>query len=165
MKTITLTGMMGSGKSSCAGLLAKNYNCRLFDVDREIELHAGRSISEIFENNGEEFFRNLEKTMILENAQPENMIIALGGGAFENPQVRKFLLEISTVVYLKTSAQTIYERIKTDLTRPLLKNNMNIDKIQSIIQKREYNYLKAYYTVVTDEKSIEQAVADIMGVL
>ena len=135
------------------------------DMDRWIEKKQGKTISEIFETRGEDFFRNLEQEVILHRSKPENMIIATGGGVFENPRLREFLLDISVVVYLKAQPETIYERIKTDLTRPLLKNNMNIERIRSLISLREKNYLKADYVIETDGKTIGQIVSEITGVL
>ena len=164
MKTITLTGMMGAGKSAVAKLLAEKFNCKLLDIDTLIETNENCSISEIFENKGEEYFRTLEKNTILQNTKPENQVIALGGGAFENPETQEFLLKNSTVIYLKTQPETIYERIKTDLTRPLLKNNMSIEKIKNIIISRKKNYEKAAYIISTDSKSIEQIASEITGV-
>ncbi len=165
MKTIILTGMMGAGKTSAAKLLAQKLNLKLFDIDQIIENNAKSSISEIFQKYGENYFRELEKKTILQTVKPENMVAALGGGAFENPETQEFLLNNSTVIYLKTQPETIYERIKTDLTRPLLKNNMNIEKIRSIINEREKNYQKATFTIATDKKNIEQVVSEIIGVL
>jgi len=165
MKTITLTGMMGAGKTSAAKLLSVKLNCKLIDIDKTIEDRENCSIAEIFEKKGENYFRNLEKNTILQTIQPQNMIVAIGGGGFENPETQNFLLKNSMVIYLKTSPETIYERIKTDLTRPLLKNNMNIEKIRTIINLRKKNYEKAHHTIVTDDKNIEQIVAEITGVL
>ena len=165
MKSVTLIGMMGAGKTTCAKLLAEETGCSLFDVDKIIESDMKCSISEIFETRGEDFFRNLEQEVILHRSKPENMIIATGGCVFENPRLREFLIDISVVVYLKAQPETIYERIKTDLTRPLLKNNMNIERIRSLISLREKNYLKADYVIETDGKTIGQIVSEITGVL
>ncbi len=165
MKTITLIGMMGAGKTSCAKILAQKLQLDCLDIDSLIEIQHKCPISEIFEKYGEIYFRTLEKNAIKDNVKPYNMIVSIGGGAFENSDTQAFLTENSKVVYLQTSAEVIYERIKTDLTRPLLKNNMNIERIKNIINKREKNYEKANYIVNTDGKTIEQVVEEILGVL
>ncbi len=165
MKTITLIGMMGAGKTSCAKILAQKLHCEFIDIDKLIELHNDCSVSEIFEKYGENHFRTLEKNAIKDNVKPENMIVSIGGGAFESPDTQAFLIENSKVIYLQTSAEVIYERIKTDLTRPLLKNNMSIERIKNIINKREKNYEKANYIINTDGKTLEQVVEEILGVL
>jgi len=165
MKTITLTGMMGSGKTSAGRILAKQTGAALFEPDVLIERQEKCTINEIFENKGEEYFRNLESKIILNNIKPENQIAALGGGAFEDENIRKFLLEHTCVFYLKTSPEVIYERIKTDLTRPLLKNKMTIETISNILNKRVKNYECSHYTIVTDNKSLVDIAAEITGIM
>ena len=97
--------------------------------------------------------------------KPENQIIALGGGAFENEGTRDFLLENTLVIYLKTTSDTIFERIKNDTSRPLLNNKMTTEKIEEIINKRKNNYEKATITITTDNKTIKEIITEIMGVL
>ena len=133
MKTICLTGMMGSGKTTVAGILASDNNLKIIDIDSLIEQKEHSKISEIFETKGEEYFRKVEHQTIMSCFQPENAVISLGGGAFENEQIREFLLKNSTVIYLKTSPGIILERIKNDTSRPLLHGKMNIETITEII--------------------------------
>ncbi len=165
MKTIVLTGMMGSGKTTIAQLLSKELNIRYIDIDKFIEEKEKTTISKIFENNGENHFRELEKNTIQEVFEPANLIISLGGGALENRQTREFLLNNSMVIYLKTSPEIIYKRIKNNNERPLLNNNMNIEKIAEIISKREKNYQTAHKIIVTDNKTPVQIIKEITGVL
>lgn len=165
MKTITLTGMMGSGKSTVAKELSKKLNCELVEIDSHIEEREKLTISEIFAKYGEDYFRNLETQTILTLTKPENQIIALGGGAFENEGTRDFLLENTLVIYLKTTSDTIFERIKNDTSRPLLNNKMTTEKIEEIINKRQNNYEKATITITTDNKTIKEIITEIMGVL
>lgn len=161
MKTICLIGMMGAGKTSVAKLLATHRNLSFLDIDSIIEKNEKTSISEIFEHKGEKYFRKLEQQTIFDNFLEENAVISLGGGAFENEKTRKFLLENSTVIYLKTSPITIYNRIKNDTSRPLLNNKMNIENIEEIIKKREGNYLLAHKVISTDNKTLEQIVLEL----
>ena len=165
MKTITLTGMMGSGKSTVAKALSQILNCELLEIDSLIEHSKKLIINEIFEKLGEKYFREVEKQTILTNAKPDNQIIAIGGGAFEDKETREFLLKNTTVIYLKTSSETIFQRIKNDTSRPLLNNQMSTEKIEEIIKKRQQNYEKATLTVYTDNKTIEEITTEIRRVL
>ena len=167
MKTIILTGMMGAGKTTIAHILGKKLNIKSIDIDTLIEQNEGEKISEIFSNKGEEFFRKIEKETIrnIFTPNPENLVISLGGGALENPETREFLLNNSTVIYLKTSPKIIYERIKNNTSRPLLCDNMSVEKITEILEKREANYQSATITITTDNKTPNQIAEEIIGVL
>lgn len=161
MKTICLTGMMGSGKTTVAEAFAAEKKLKIIDIDSIIEEKENKKISEIFETKGEDYFRKVEQDAIFSNFQPEDAIISLGGGAFENTETRTFLLKNSKVIYLKTSPETILERIKNDNSRPLLCGKMNIESIKQILEKRESNYLSAHKTVLTDNKTPQQIVLEI----
>ena len=165
MKTICLTGMMGSGKSSIGELLSKKLNVEFFDIDSLIEKKEAMTISEIFKLKGENYFRKIEQEVTLSVLKKENQVISLGGGAFENEITHKKLLENSTVIYLKTSAEIIFERIKNDNSRPLLCDSMSVEKIKEILNKREKNYKSAPITANTDNKSIKTVAEEIIGVL
>ena len=167
MKTIILTGMMGAGKTTIAHILGEKLNIKSIDIDTLIEQNEGEKISEIFSNKGEEYFRKTEKETIrnIFTPDPENLVISLGGGALENPETREFLLNNSTVIYLKTSPKIIYERIKNNTSRPLLCDNMSVEKITEILEKREANYQSATITITTDNKTPEKIADEIIGVL
>ncbi len=183
MKTIVLTGMMGSGKTSVGSILAEKLSVDFVDIDLEIEKIYNKKISEIFAEFGEEYFRNLESKMIKEvlnktlalrerfgegvakNSLGVIGIISLGGGAFENSKTREFLLDNSCVVYLKTSPEVILNRVKNDNSRPLLCGNMKLEKINELIKKREKNYEKASFTIITDGISPQAVSEKILGVL
>ncbi len=165
MKTITLIGMMGSGKSTIGKLLAQNLNCAFIDIDSLIEKNENSKISEIFNKKGEAFFRKIEKETIKNNITCENFVIATGGGAFEDKDTRELLLKISTVIYLKTSPKIILERLENDTSRPLLCGNMSVEKFSEIIEIRKQNYESAPITITTDNKSPDQIISEITGVL
>ena len=167
MKTIILTGMMGAGKTTVAKVLAEKLNIKSIDIDTLIEQNEGEKISEIFSNKGEKYFREIEQCTInkIFTPTPENLVISLGGGALENSKTREFLLNNSTVIYLKTSPEIIYERIKNNTSRPLLCGNMSVEKITEILEKREANYQSATITIITDNKTPEKIADEIIGVL
>ena len=161
MKTICLTGMMGSGKTTVATMLAADKHLEVIDIDSIIEQRENAKISEIFSTKGERYFREVEQQTIMTCFQPENRVISLGGGAFENEKVREFLLKNSVVIYLKTSPAVILERIKNDTTRPLLRGRMNTETITELLSKREKNYLSAHKTIITDGKTPQQIVLEL----
>ena len=167
MKTIILTGMMGAGKTTVAHILGEKLNIKSIDIDTLIEQNEGEKISEIFSNKGEEYFRKIEKETIenIFTPTPENLVISLGGGALENSETREFLLNNSTLIYLKTSPEVIFERIKNNTSRPLLFCNMSVEKITEILEKREANYQSATITIITDNKTPEKIADEIIGVL
>ena len=165
MKTIILSGMMGAGNTTIAHILADKLNIKSLDIDTLIEQNEGEKISEIFSNKGEEYFRKIEKETIKNIFFPENLVISLGGGALENPETREFLLNNSTVIYLKTSPEIIYKRIKNNTSRPLLCGNMSVEKISEILEKRIENYQSATYTITTDNKTPNKIAEEIIGVL
>lgn len=165
MKTIVLIGMMGSGKTTIGKLLGEKLTLRSIDIDVIIEQNEKRTVSEIFQNEGEKYFRNIERETIKKNFTNKNLIISLGGGAFEDQLTQELLLKNSTVIYLKTSPNVILERIKNNTNRPLLKNQMTVEKIQSIILQRQKNYELANITILTDNKNTDKIVEEILGVI
>lgn len=165
MKTIVLIGMMGSGKTTIGKLLGEKLTLRSIDIDVIIEQNEKRTVSEIFQNEGEKYFRNIERETIKKIFTNKDLIISLGGGAFEDQLTQELLLKNSTVIYLKTSPNVILERIKNNTNRPLLKNQMTVEKIQSIILQRQKNYKLANITILTDNKNTDKIVEEILGVI
>lgn len=165
MKTIVLIGMMGSGKTTIGKLLGEKLTLRSIDIDVIIEQNEKRTVSEIFQNEGEKYFRNIERETIKKNFTNKDLIISLGGGAFEDQLTQELLLKNSTIIYLKTSPNVILERIKNNTNRPLLKNQMTVEKIQSIILQRQKNYELANITILTDNKNTDKIVEEILGVI
>lgn len=165
MKTIIFIGMMGSGKTTIGKLLGEKLNLQSIDIDCEIEKIENRKISEIFKTEGEKYFRAIEKNAIKTNFSNKNKVISLGGGAFEDVETQKLLIENSVIIYLKTSPSVIFDRIKNNTDRPLLNNQMNIEKITEIIKNRQQNYEKSHITILTDNKNPNTIVEEILGVL
>lgn len=161
--SIVLIGMPGSGKTTVAELLAKEMKFNLVDADSLIEQSQRMSINEIFAIKGEAYFRGIEAD-IIKNISGDNNVISLGGGAFENANTREFLMSSAMVIYLKTSPQTLYERVKNNNQRPLLNNKMSLETIQNMLEVREKNYKLAHYTVLTDNKSAQDVANEILKI-
>ncbi len=160
---IVLTGMMGAGKSTIGKALSKILKDYTFiDVDNVIVDIEGMTISEIFEKKSEEYFRTIEKEIIQELSQEEDLIIALGGGAYENKETREILEENCKVIYLKSTVDRLFNRIKDDKNRPLLQCENPKSKLEELLKLREPNYLKAEYIIETDNKNIDDITKEII---
>ncbi len=141
---------MGCGKSSVASVLAGNMGCFYFDLDETIEMEEGRSISEIFEEDGEGAFRALELEYlgrIISDYKdfPTTMILSLGGGTVLTPQCAGIINENAVCVYLKASAAELVRNLEiTGIeNRPLLKDKESLQEaVESMLRKREPAYEK-----------------------
>lgn len=171
MRKIILLGYMGCGKSTIAQNLSKITNIPFLDLDVCIEKKANLSIKEIFEQYGEIHFRKLEHEMLVELLQsPENSIIGLGGGTpcyANNHELLKGEDVIS--VYLKASIETLYGRLVHNKSKRPLIADMNEEEMKEFIAKhlfdRSYYYNHAQYKVSVDDKTVEETVQDILGIL
>lgn len=157
--------MMGSGKTTVGKLLAETLSYSFVDLDQEIEKSEGKKISQIFNDFGEQYFRNKEKEKIKNFLKLSKTIISLGGGAFEDKESQKVLKENSQIIYLQATPQTIFERIKNEIHRPLLHKNFSIETIEFILEKRKKNYEMAHYKINTDKKTPQEIVKRILGVI
>ena len=109
---ITLSGMMGSGKTSCGSILAKKLGVSFIDIDSIIELEEKLEINQIFDQFGERYFRSIEEKLTLLKVneclkQNIKAIISLGGGGFESKKTREFLLNNSTVIWLNSDIKIL----------------------------------------------------------
>ena len=129
-KNLILLGMMGVGKSTLGKIVAKKQNLNFIDTDTNIEKKLSMKISEIFRKKGEKFFREVEEKEVLSSLENENCVIALGGGAFVNKNIRNFVLKNSISVWLDVSLKILNKRVYWNKKRPLLnkKNNQEIIK-------------------------------------
>ena len=160
---IILVGMMGAGKSFIGNCLKNQFPQMSFvDIDDYIENQEKMTISEIFSTKGEPAFRDIETQVIKLVCQGDNQIISLGGGAFEREENRQILNSCGYTIYLKASADVLFERIKNETHRPLLKQGFGVEKIDEILQKRESNYQKAVIVVDTTEKSSYNIISEIL---
>lgn len=164
-KLIVLTGMMGSGKTSCGTLLSKSLGFDFADIDIEIEKSENMSVSDIFTEKGEQYFRKLEKNTILKLANKTNLVISLGGGSFEDDETRNILKKNGTVFYLKATPEYLFDRIKSENNRPLLQKKFSLETLAAILKKRSANYEQAHYTIDTCGISEEEVVEKIMRII
>ena len=148
-KNIVLLGMMGSGKSTIGGLLAKKLNSVLIDIDKKIEKMQNLKISEIFKTKGEAYFRELEFNVTLQSLESDNNIISLGGGAFMNKELRKVLKQKSSTFWLHWNADTLIKRIKNNDKRPIIKGLDDVE-IKKLINERNKIYYFSDFKIICE---------------
>lgn len=159
---ISLTGFMGSGKSTVGALLADALGCPLLELDALIAARAERSIPEIFAADGEAGFRRLEATLLrqtVERYAEATAVLSLGGGALENASSARLIHEKTLCIYLQTSVDTLRERLSgSGSTRPLLAGDW-----EALLRRRLPTYEKtAHVTLDTDGLSPEQITDEII---
>ncbi|MGN1206362.1 MAG: type I 3-dehydroquinate dehydratase [Eubacterium sp.] len=160
---ISLIGFMGVGKSTISRKLHELTGRPEVDTDKRIVEEQGCPISQIFEEKGEAYFRQLETDLIDELGTLPPGIISCGGGmALRDINVKK-LRAIGNIVLLTATPETIYERVKESTDRPLLNGNMNVPYIRQLMEKRRPFYEKAAtIQVATDGKSVTQIAQEII---
>ena len=162
-KKIAFVGMMGSGKSTISKILAQKLKISHFELDEIFEKQENIKIKDFFKTHGEEKFRQIEtqilKTTILNN----EFVLSCGGGVILSEKNRDILFNSDIVtIYLETSAKTIFERIKSDRTRPLLLVDNPKEEIDKILSSRENFYSKSSIIINTDDKNIDEIVEEIL---
>lgn len=154
---IILIGMMGSGKTTVGKALAKHLGHNFTDLDTLIVKNEGIEIPEIFHKFGENYFRKLETKTLNSLLEYENTVISTGGGIVEKEENILTIKKIGTVFYLQAPSNTLYERIKGDCNRPLLKGEI---EFENILNKREKAYRQANFTVDATKK-----INEIIGII
>ncbi len=149
-RPIVLVGMMGVGKTSIGKRLAQKLGVPFFDADEEIVEAAQMSITEIFDQYGEDYFRDGERRVIARLLEEPHSVIATGGGAFVQDDTRAEILEKGIAVWLDCEVDTLVERVSRNKKRPLLRGGNVREKITSMKTEREPSYAKASIRVTSD---------------
>ncbi|HDH63328.1 MAG TPA: hypothetical protein ENF66_01385, partial [Firmicutes bacterium] len=162
MAKIVLCGFMGSGKTTIGRELSKNLNIPFFDLDSEIERRVGKRINKIFQDNGEHFFREIEKDTLFEFLKrKEDFVLAVGGGAIIDTESLNAVLKNSIPILLDGRPEVFYERIKGDRKRPLLNSLSNFTHL---FEQRRDAYLKIPIKIDA-ERNPSDVVSDIMWII
>jgi len=162
-ENLVFLGMMGSGKSSIGSLVAKKLKLNFIDVDKEIENELGTSIRKIFETKGEEYFREYEEKTTLKKLKFNSVVIALGGGAFTNKNIRRVIKKNYLSFWLNWSDEILLNRIKNSKKRPLAFNATD-NELNDLIKKRSNIYSKALYEIKCDKLSKNKIVKKILDI-
>ena len=156
---IYLVGFMGSGKTTVGRRLAKKLGWKFIDLDEEIEHREARTIADIFRESGEAHFRQLERHTLKRISSLKHAVIALGGGAFLDPENRSIAESTGLTVWLKVSFANVGDRVKIDGTRPKFTSKEQAEKLYL---SRDSYYSLAQLHVSTDNGTPETIADEIV---
>lgn len=159
---IYLIGMMGVGKTTIGKQLAQQLNYRFLDTDSIIEQLTKKSINNIFEEEGENYFREIETQVLAETSNYIKSVIATGGGVVLNPHNWSYL-HYGLIIWLDAPTELLVKRLKQDQTRPLLKDTDMTEKLQTIFEQRKNLYQQAdLHIILSEDKNDKIIVQEII---
>jgi shikimate kinase len=164
MDNLVLVGFSCSGKTTIGRNVARRLRLRFVDTDRYIEDLAGRSIPEIFRENGEPAFRALEREAILGLSADRRQVISTGGGAFVDPANRQALREGNLVIHLQVRPETVVDRLrnsKSGRPRPLLEAPDPLARVIDLMDARKEAYKAAHVTIGVDGRTRYELVGEL----
>lgn len=151
---IMLIGFMGTGKTTISRELSKKLKIKEIDMDEYIVKKEGRSINDIFESDGEEYFRSIETECLKEIQKKKGRIVSCGGGAVLKDENVECMKDGGVIVLLTATPTTVYNRVRYGKDRPILNGHMNVEYISSLMEKRKQRYLDvADIKIATDGKT------------
>lgn len=162
MKNIVLTGFMGTGKTEVGKILAQRLGYTFVDADSVIEQEQKMSITEIFRQHGEPYFRDVEADVIRRLSERDRVVISTGGGAVLRQENIDNLRKKGIIICLTASPDTILKRTSNDSSRPLLQVEDPLKKIKELLEFRRPYYEKSDIMVDTEGKSPLEVVEDII---
>ncbi len=162
-KNLVLTGMMGVGKSTVGKAVADKLSMNFIDVDKIIEKKESLSVNEIFTKKGEDYFRNLEERIGIEEIKKNDSVISLGGGAFINSKIRQFVLKECVSFWLDLQPEIIEKRVKNSKRRPLLNKTNLRETLKKIYNDRKEIYNLANFKIDCNKIELEQIVNKIVN--
>ena len=163
MKNLVLIGFMGTGKSAVGRAVAQRLGRPFIDLDERIETREGRAIAEIFRDQGEPYFRDVESSVIAEAAAQEGAVIATGGGAVLRPQNVERLKANGVLICLRADAETIAKRISRKPSRPLLAGEGDVrERIERLLSQRAPAYAVADVTIDSDDHPVDRVVEEVL---
>jgi shikimate kinase len=160
MRTIYFIGFMGSGKTTIGRALSEKLEIPVYDTDEEIIRLTGKSVSELFDDLGEDGFRSLEVNM-LKQLPVMDSIVTTGGGIILRGENREWMRDNGRVIYLQATPNEILKRIEGDQTRPLLNGNKRIKVNQILDERMELYEGTAEITIDTTEKSVKAIIQEL----
>ena len=154
--------MMGVGKSTIGKKLAEKLKLKFIDIDHNIEIREKSKIKDIFKNKGENYFRKIEKKITLEEINKNNVIIALGGGAFVNSSIRKEVKNSCVSFWLDLNVKILLARLRNIKKRPLLDENKLEESINEIYSQRKKFYNESNFRIKCNSKNKEETIHRII---
>jgi shikimate kinase len=162
IQNLALVGFMGTGKSAVGRLAAESLQFAFVDTDELIEAQSGMSIEEIFKNQGEAAFRQLEHGMVRNLEQRQKTVIATGGGLIIDPANLASLKTHALVVCLWASPEIIWERVQEQTHRPLLQTADPLGKIRELFAVRDPLYRQADVLIQTGLRSPKEVAQQVL---
>jgi shikimate kinase len=160
---IILIGLPGSGKSTVGRQLARRLGLQFNDSDHEIEQKIGCSIREFFEREGEEAFRDLEESVVADLVQGQPGIVATGGGVVLRRVNRQRLRDAGPVIYLRSTPEEVFRRVRHDAKRPLLQVDDPLQRLRDLYAERDPLYREtAHFIIETGRPSVGRLVQMIL---
>ena len=164
-RSIVLVGLMGAGKTTIGRRLAHYLAIPFVDADAEIELAAGKSISEIFADHGENLFRDGERRVIARLLKSGSQVLATGGGAYMNEETRRNIRDNAIAVWLRADLPLLLERVRKRNDRPLLNTSDPETVMRRLMDSRYPVYAEADIVVDSRNASHRAVVCDVLGAL
>jgi len=160
---IVLLGFMGTGKTTVGKILARRLGMTLVDMDRVIEERTGRTISQIFAEDGEPKFRALERSLVKELSARQGLVIATGGGVVLNPDNVADFYRSGFVVCLMANPETILDRTAKESHRPLLEGGERAARITKLLESRRALYDAIAHRIDTTTLTPDEVAAKIIA--
>lgn len=165
-KTVVLIGMMGAGKTAVGTALARLLSVPFLDSDEALAAAANRSIAEIFERDGEAFFRQKETQVLARLLLGPPCVLSTGGGAFLAPQNREMIADHGVAVWLKADLDLLWARVRHKATRPLLRTPNPRETLRQIFDARQPIYAEAGLVVeARPDYSVDDMTQHVLAVL
>ena len=162
-ENIVFLGMMGSGKSSIGSLISKRLGMEFFDIDQCIENELDMKISKIFREKGESYFRNIEEKITLQILKKRGIIVALGGGAFLNKNIRNEVIKNHFSIWLQVNSKILIKRLRNTKNRPLALKATK-EELIDLIKKRSNFYSRALHKAICNNKSKTQIINKVIDI-
>lgn len=159
---IILIGMMGTGKTTVSSILAKELGYALIDIDTDVEAQEGCPIPVLFQEKGEDYFRQVESDTICRILKGNSQVVSTGGGSVLRSRNREMMKSTGWVVSLTASAEAIISRVSNSNDRPLLAGNIE-ERVRKIMEERKDAYSFADVTIDTSDLSPEEVVRHILS--
>ena len=164
MSNIVLIGFMGTGKTTVGQQISKELWMPMVDTDTMVEVDNQMIIGEIFDRYGEGYFRNLETAAVRKVSKFKTNVISTGGGVVLRFEKLNLLQENGLLFCLRATPEDIFERIKDESRRPLLKDPDPPNKIRQLLQARQAHYQRIEHQIETTNLSIEEVTNQIIGI-